>query len=79
MTIVNTPLGDVRGVAKDGYERYTGIRYAEPPVGPRRFRAPEPAGGWDGVYDATEYGPPAPQPPQLVNFTGERIRQWSED
>jgi carboxylesterase type B len=33
---------------------YRGIRYAEPPVGELRFRAPIPAGAWQGELNATE-------------------------
>lgn len=40
-----------------GLEVYRGIPYAEPPTGDRRFRAPQPTGGWTGVLDATVAGP----------------------
>ena len=65
MARVTTALGQIEGVDLDGCERYAGIRYAKPPVGDRRFRPPEPVGPWEGVYDATEFGPAAPQPPPL--------------
>lgn len=61
MTTIQTPLGRVQGTARTGYERYAGIRYAKPPIGARRFRAPEPVEPWEGVLDATHYGPSAPQ------------------
>ena len=38
---------------------FLGLPFAESPVGSRRFAAPVPAGGWDGVRDATAYGPTA--------------------
>ena len=44
----------------DGYPRsaaFLGIPFAEAPVGERRFAAPVPAAGWDGVRDATQPGP----------------------
>ena len=56
MTIVSTPLGEVQGKAGDGWERYAGIRYAQPPVGELRFKAPVPVEPWEGVYDGTRYG-----------------------
>jgi para-nitrobenzyl esterase len=65
MVTARTPLGEVRGVDLAGCERYAGIRYARAPVGQLRFRAPQPVGPWSGVYDATEFGPSAPQPPPL--------------
>ena len=45
----------------DGIASYLGIPYAAPPVGPAAFAAPAPAAAWDGVRDASEYGPTAPQ------------------
>lgn len=35
---------------------YRGIPYAEAPIGDKRWTAPEPAAGWAGVRDATEFG-----------------------
>jgi para-nitrobenzyl esterase len=59
------PLGELRGVAFDGYERFAGIRYAQAPTGDLRFRAPKPVQPWEGTYDATEFGASAMQPPPL--------------
>ncbi|WP_406280440.1 carboxylesterase/lipase family protein [Embleya sp. NBC_00896] len=39
-----------------------GIPYAAPPVGDLRWRPARPHAGWDGVREAAEYGPSAPQP-----------------
>lgn len=36
---------------------FKGIPYALPPVGERRWRAPEPPAGWQGERLATEFGP----------------------
>jgi para-nitrobenzyl esterase len=60
---VRTTSGAVRGTTRDGVYGFLGIPYAAPPFGPRRFAAPQPAGPWDGVRAATEYGPTAPKPP----------------
>ena len=65
MSTIITPLGKIEGVDCDGYVRYLGIRYAEAPVGGLRFQAPRPVEPWAGVYDATAFGPSAPQPPPL--------------
>lgn len=65
MARTTTPLGEITGVDLDGCQRYAGIRYGRPPVGDLRFRAPQPAGPWDGVYEATTFGPSAPQPPPM--------------
>ncbi len=66
--VVNTPQGVVRGVWRDSSQRgapreyarsaaFLGLPFAEAPIGARRFRAPVPAGGWEGVRDATAFGP----------------------
>jgi len=60
-TTVST--GTVRGEALDGVDRYLGIPYAAAPFGANRFRAPRTAAAWDGVRDATAFGPTAPQHP----------------
>ncbi|XP_013394227.1 acetylcholinesterase-like [Lingula anatina] len=36
---------------------FLGIPFAKPPVGDLRFRLPEPAENWEGVIDATAFGP----------------------
>lgn len=58
---VRTSRGRLRGQVGDGWTAFKGIPYAAPPVAERRFRAPVPAAAWDGVRDATEFGPIAPQ------------------
>ena len=70
MASVITRLGEIKGSELDGCERYAGIRYAEPPVGERRFLPPVPVQPWDGVYDATAFGPSAPQPVPTVGSVG---------
>ena len=49
-------------VAADGAQVFKGIPYAQPPVGPNRWRPPAPASGWRGVRDATQFGPACMQP-----------------
>lgn len=45
----------------DGTHAWRGIRYARPPIGALRWRAPQPVPAWDGVFHALEHGPMAPQ------------------
>jgi para-nitrobenzyl esterase len=64
VTIVNTRSGVIRGRVINGIRVFTGIPFAEPPVGSLRFKAPRPATGWRGEFDATV---PAATPPQNVD------------
>jgi para-nitrobenzyl esterase len=60
---VVTTVGRVRGRIEQGNAVFRGIPFAQPPVGPLRFLAPEPPAAWDGVRDAAAFGPPCPQLP----------------
>ena len=59
--VVHTNDGQVRGSAENGAMVFRGIPFARPPVGALRFQAPAPPEPWDGVRDATAFGPRAPQ------------------
>jgi len=59
--IVETAQGRIKGLAKDGVLRFNGIPYAAPPVGPLRWRMPEPPLAWDGVRECARFGNIAPQ------------------
>ncbi|MBK4346722.1 carboxylesterase/lipase family protein [Lacisediminihabitans changchengi] len=58
---VDTASGAVRGVVRRGLRMWRGLPYATAPVGALRFRAPQPPRPWDGVRDATHFGPVAVQ------------------
>ena len=58
---VEIASGKLQGVARDGVLRFNGIPFAKPPVGPLRWRMPEPAEPWAGVRDAALFGNIAPQ------------------
>ncbi|MFF5263267.1 carboxylesterase/lipase family protein [Actinomadura viridis] len=60
--VVQTSYGRVRGTVENGVAAWLGVPYAAPPFGPRRFGPPEPPEPWDGIRDATAYGPTAPKP-----------------
>lgn len=54
-TVVKTSLGGLRGQAVSGVRIFRGIPYAEPPVGPLRFRLAERKKPWIDVRDATVF------------------------
>lgn len=47
--------GRLRGVRSYRSRSFLGIPYAEPPIGPLRFRLPRPARNWSGTLAATEF------------------------
>jgi para-nitrobenzyl esterase len=61
--IINTRTGKVQGYIEEGVHIFKGIPYAEQPTGELRLNAPVLKMSWDGVLEALEYGPVAPQPP----------------
>ena len=60
--IASTTLGDLRGSVEDDLCVFRGVPYAAAPVGAQRWRSAQPHLGWDGLREATAYGPSAPQP-----------------
>jgi len=63
--VVTTDDGAVRGMTAGTVDEFLGIPYAAPPTGNLRWRPPQPPAGWQGVRDATQFGPSCPQPPSL--------------
>ena len=55
--------GRLRGAVAGGVAAWKGIPFAAPPVGPLRWRAPQPVARWPGVRDATAYGADCMQVP----------------
>ena len=53
--------GLLQGRYKNGLTVYKGIPFASPPVGELRWKAPQPAAGWDGVRMADKFAPGAVQ------------------
>jgi para-nitrobenzyl esterase len=63
--VVTTESGAVRGSVEGEVVAFRGIPFAQPPVGPLRWRAPRPVAPWEGVRDATEFGPSCMQTDDL--------------
>lgn len=55
--------GPVTGVATQGVVAFRGLPYAAPPVGPLRWRPPQPPQAWTEPRDASSYGAICVQPP----------------
>jgi para-nitrobenzyl esterase len=70
---VKTTAGALRGAMLPGTDIrvFKGIPYAAPPVGEFRWQAPRPAVPWEGVRDATAFGPACLQGKIFgdINFT----------
>lgn len=72
-------IGSIHGFERQTHE-FKGIPYAVPPVGGRRWKPPEAAGGWAGERLAIEFGPDCVQSPyEAANFYYRPSRSLSED
>lgn len=61
--VATTPLGKLAGqheTEKDVLV-FKGVHYGQSTEGENRFRPPQPVAPWDGVKDATQFGPVCPQ------------------
>jgi len=66
--IVDTSNGKVTGTEEGDALLFAGIPFAAPPVGERRFAAPQPVEAWKGTWDATWFRPaPVQQSSFLVS------------
>ena len=61
--VVGTESGKLRGVTQDAVESFKGVPFAAPPVGPLRWRAPQPVRGWSDVRPANSYSADCMQVP----------------
>lgn len=75
---VETCYGSLKGTVQNGVRIWKGIPYAKPPVGEGRFKAPQDIDPWEGVRDATQFGPICPQPEGLLFQSQEKVEK-SED
>ena len=58
---VSTSSGELHGFTTDTTRQFLGVRYAQPPVGDRRWKNPAPVTEAAGVVDATKAGASCPQ------------------
>ena len=59
--IARITTGTLQGTSQQNIAVFKGIPFAAPPVGPLRWRAPQPAASWQGVRDATQPSHPCTQ------------------
>jgi len=64
--VVEIESGRIEGEQRGAHERFLGIPYAAPPVGARRWRAPEPAAKWSGTRACVAFSGSAPQTPSAL-------------
>ena len=78
--VVKAPVGAVRGLWDGGLRVFRGIPYAQPPVGPARWKPPTPAADWRDVRDATQFGSSCWQPVGApTSLYADQIPPMSED
>jgi para-nitrobenzyl esterase len=75
--IIDIKNGKLQGVEEYGMLAFKNIPYAAPPVGELRWRPPRPAKNWQGVRDASQFGPACIQP--LVEGLNPELIPGSED
>jgi para-nitrobenzyl esterase len=76
---VRISQGALKGELSDGIVAFKGIPFAAPPVGPLRWKPPQPAPGWPGMRQARDYGPACPQPIRTDAGGGGRADVQDED
>ncbi len=67
---VDVTGGRVAGVLANGIVSFKGIPFAAPPVGPLRWKAPQPVRPWTGVKQAAAFGPSCVQDPNFARLFG---------
>jgi len=75
--IVETATGKLKGFLKNGLHVFKGIPYAQPPIDNLRFKDTVEKEPWEGILEAVEFGPIAPQPDVIGSSI--RYHPQSED
>ncbi len=78
---VRTAAGTVRGTDQGPVAVFRGIPFARPALDALRFRAPVPALPWNGIRDASAFGPPVPQEASPPDASDDwlTLNVWSPD
>jgi len=76
---VTVDSGTIEGFTRDGVHRWRSVPYARPPVGPLRYRAPQPVAMWRGVRYCHGFTYCAPQQRKYTLLGVNRYQPMSED
>jgi para-nitrobenzyl esterase len=76
---VTIDSGTIEGFTRDGVHRWRSVPYARAPLGPLRFRAPQPVQPWPGVRYCHEFGYCAPQQRKYTMIGVGKYQPMSED
>jgi para-nitrobenzyl esterase len=76
-TLVATDTGALGGARAGAVTAFLGVPYAAPPLGPLRWRPPQPSSSWQGVRPARAFAPACMQ--KGVSMPGEAPPRISED
>jgi len=78
--VVRLSAGAIRGeLQSGGVAHFSGVPFAAPPVGGRRWRRPEPPAAWQGLLDCSTQRPPGERRAWPMQDLGERWDKMSED
>lgn len=78
--VVKAPAGALEGKTVGKIREFKGIPFAQPPVGPLRWKAPQPLPAWPGVRKAQSFGAACIQPrPTAVHIYANPPAKISED
>lgn len=72
MTTIDTRLGKINGLDDGSVMTFLGVRYAEPPVGTKRFLPPTMVSPWKSTADATQF-PNRPMQPNVLSTMGQPV------
>ncbi len=67
-SIAQTRSGKLEGEERGGIHVFRGVPFAAPPIGAKRWRAPEREAPWSGVRDARRFGNASPQNPLQLDI-----------
>jgi para-nitrobenzyl esterase len=81
LRIVKVENGMLQGLpaADPRITSFKGVPFAAPPTGKNRWRAPQPAKNWEGIFKAYDFAPISMQAPTVIDVKNIYTREWSVD